>query len=169
MNRLALVVMVGCLPVLCLFPQEEIQMGTIVSFGDFHDLHFLNVDGEVFISWPDLLEALPGWFTVNDAGQVEITPELLTLLARGATPTDTSRSSQAQSSQVIESRIDGEFEGWDGETLFQLQNGQIWQQAEYAYQYAYRYSPRVTIVHTTRGWAMSVEGVSKSLLVRRIQ
>jgi hypothetical protein len=29
---------------------------------------------------------------------------------------------------VIESQIDGDFEGWDGETIFKLTNGEIWQQ-----------------------------------------
>src|SRR6202044_232769 len=32
---------------------------------------------------------------------------------------------------AIESSISGEFHGWDGETIFKLDNGQIWQQAEY--------------------------------------
>ena len=40
-------------------------------------------------------------------------------------------------SPAIESRIDGQFEGWDGDTLFQLSNGQIWQQTQYAYTYRY--------------------------------
>jgi len=35
-------------------------------------------------------------------------------------------------SPAIESRVDGEFEGWDGETIFPLTNGQIWQQVQYA-------------------------------------
>ena len=29
---------------------------------------------------------------------------------------------------VIESKIDGEFEGWEGDTIFKMMNGQIWQQ-----------------------------------------
>lgn len=36
---------------------------------------------------------------------------------------------------AIESEIEGEFNGWDGETIFKLTNGQIWQQAEYDYEY----------------------------------
>lgn len=38
-----------------------------------------------------------------------------------------------RSPDVIESRIEGEFEGWDGDTIFELENGQIWQQSSYAY------------------------------------
>jgi hypothetical protein len=32
-------------------------------------------------------------------------------------------------SSVIESQIDGTFQGWSGETVFKLTNGQIWQQS----------------------------------------
>ena len=38
---------------------------------------------------------------------------------------------------LIESKIDGEFEGWSGETLFKFANGQIWQQVTYNYTYHY--------------------------------
>lgn len=46
---------------------------------------------------------------------------------------------------VIESHIDGTFKGWDGDTIFKLTNGQIWQQSAYAYTYYYAYRPKVTI------------------------
>ena len=46
---------------------------------------------------------------------------------------------------VIESQIDGEFEGWEGDTMFKLVNGQIWQQSSYAYTYSYAYMPDVMI------------------------
>ena len=40
--------------------------------------------------------------------------------------------STAGGANVIESRIDGEFTGWSGDTIFKLRNGQIWQQSSYA-------------------------------------
>ncbi len=40
---------------------------------------------------------------------------------------------------VVESEIDGDFHGWDGNTIFKLVNGQIWQQTEYDYEYEYAY------------------------------
>jgi hypothetical protein len=43
----------------------------------------------------------------------------------------------------IETRIAGEFEGWEGETIFMMENAQIWQQASYAYTYHYAYRPEV--------------------------
>jgi hypothetical protein len=75
----------------------------------------------------------------------------------------------APSSGIIQSNLRGEFNGWDGETVFLLDNGQVWQQASYAYHYHYAYRPRVTIVATSRGHVMQVEGVSETILVRQIR
>ncbi len=69
---------------------------------------------------------------------------------------------------VIESTIDGEFQGWDGETIFKLVNGQIWQQSSYQYHYHYAYMPRVMIYRTDRGYKMKVDGVDASIYVKRI-
>jgi len=70
---------------------------------------------------------------------------------------------------VIESRIEGDFEGWDGDTVFRLQNGQIWQQASYAYRYHYAYAPRVTIIPVGGGHELVVDGVSQRVRVMRLR
>lgn len=70
---------------------------------------------------------------------------------------------------IIESRISGAFEGWDGDTIFPLTNGQIWQQASYAYTYHYAYSPEVIIYSTSGGYKMMVEGVRSTIYVRRLR
>ena len=70
---------------------------------------------------------------------------------------------------VIESQIDGTFEGWSGETVFKLTNGQIWQQSSYAYTYHYAYRPAVTIFPSGGGCKMKVEGVSDSISVKRLK
>jgi len=72
-------------------------------------------------------------------------------------------------SPAVESTITGEFQGWEGETIFKLDNGQIWQQAEYDYTYDYEYRPDVTIYQTAGGCKMKVEGVEETVLVRRIK
>ena len=43
---------------------------------------------------------------------------------------------QSQSPRAY-SRIDGIFEGWRGDTIVKLKNGQFWQQAIYSYNYDY--------------------------------
>ena len=70
---------------------------------------------------------------------------------------------------VIETQMDGDFEGWDGETLFKLANGQIWQQASYAYTYHYAYRPKVLIYKNGATYRMKVDGVTETISVKRIK
>jgi hypothetical protein len=72
-------------------------------------------------------------------------------------------------SPAIESTISGDFEGWEGETVFKLDNGQIWKQTEYAYTYSYSYRPDVTIYQTSTGCRMKVEDEDETILVTRIK
>jgi hypothetical protein len=81
--------------------------------------------------------------------------------ARTAAPTPTG--------EVIESRIDGEFEGWSGDTIFRLVNGQIWQQSGYAYLYHYGFMLPVLIYPAAGGYRMQVEGVSDQINVTRLR
>lgn len=80
-----------------------------------------------------------------------------------------SSETTATSGEVIESRISGEFSGWEGETIFKLMNGQIWQQSSYAYMYHYAYMPEVTIYKVGLQYKMQVEGVSDTIYVKRIR
>ena len=59
---------------------------------------------------------------------------------------------------VIESRIDGDYNGWEGETIYKLINGQIWKQSSYTYRYKYKYSPKVIIFKSGSGYKMKVDG-----------
>ena len=70
---------------------------------------------------------------------------------------------------VVESKIDGDFEGWEGETIVKLMNGQIWQQTEYHYHYHYAFMPDVLIYKKGTQWKMKVEGVEKSVGVERLK
>ena len=86
--------------------------------------------------------------------------------AKGTTPRPSARTGCVP---VVESTIVGDFDGWDGETIFKLDNGQIWEQAEYDYYYSYSYRPDVTIYSTSGGCRMKVEDEDETILVRRIQ
>jgi len=70
---------------------------------------------------------------------------------------------------IIESQIYGDFEGWEGETIIKLMNGQIWQQTEYYYQYHYSFMPNVFIYKTDYGYKMKVEGIDKAIGVSRLK
>jgi hypothetical protein len=69
-------------------------------------------------------------------------------------------------SNVIEGTIDGNFEGFDGDKIFKLTNGQIWQQDEYKYNYSYKYRPKVTIINENGGYKMHVDGMSEAIRVK---
>jgi hypothetical protein len=70
---------------------------------------------------------------------------------------------------VIESQIDGDFEGWEGETIVKLMNGQIWQQSEYHYTYHYSFMPSVLIYKSGGGYKMKVEGIDKAVGVVKLR
>ena len=79
------------------------------------------------------------------------------------------QAGSVQVPQVIESRIDGDFEGWEGETIVKLMNGQIWQQSEYYYQYHYAFMPDVLIYNSRGVYKMIVEGIGKGIGVTRLK
>lgn len=69
---------------------------------------------------------------------------------------------------VIKSSVDGEFEGFEGDTIIKLLNGQIWKQTEYYYEYMYSYMPSVLIYKSGAGYKMKVDGIEKSIGVEKI-
>ncbi len=72
-----------------------------------------------------------------------------------------------QLSRVIESRISGAFEGWQGESEYELTNGMVWKQQHYKYEYKYSYQPTVLIYDTPSGKVMDVDGCRAT--VRRVR
>jgi hypothetical protein len=62
-------------------------------------------------------------------------------------------------SQVVESQVDGDFNGWEGETIVKLMNGQIWRQTEYHYEYHYAFMPNALVCRAGGGYKMKIEGV----------
>jgi hypothetical protein len=79
------------------------------------------------------------------------------------------RASEPPRGGVIETEIDGDFEGWEGETIVKLMNGQIWQQTEYHYEYSYAFDPQVLIYQSGGQWKMKVEGTDEAVGVQRLK
>ncbi|MDP4180939.1 MAG: hypothetical protein Q8942_07585 [Bacillota bacterium] len=67
-----------------------------------------------------------------------------------------------------DSCIDGVFNGWSGESVYKLANGQVWQQAAYSYRYCYLYRPRIRILKYEYGYEMEVDGLEYRMPVKRI-
>lgn len=57
---------------------------------------------------------------------------------------------EADKNYEVVSRIEGEFSGWDGNTVFRLENGQVWRQRLDG-RYFYRGGPRPE-VRISRNW-----------------
>ena len=70
----------------------------------------------------------------------------------------------------IQSRYLGEFTGWDGDTVFRLENGQVWQQIESDRMSWKAANPMITIQRGFMGsYQLSVEGVNRRVRVKRIR
>jgi hypothetical protein len=103
---------------------------------------------------------------------VIICPDTNKLIVAGKTLNIKLVSNGTQSGSTVtsmESQIDGEFKGFEGETIIKLTNGQIWQQTEYHYHYHYAYMPRVMIFKSNYGYKIQVDGIEKSIGVTRLK
>ncbi|MGF6412397.1 hypothetical protein [Paraburkholderia sp. MM5482-R1] len=68
-------------------------------------------------------------------------------------------SISAIAQSAYEGQINGEFHGWDGETIYKLMDGHVIQQSAYHYHYHYAYSPNVIIFQSkSGGYKVQVEG-----------
>lgn len=74
------------------------------------------------------------------------------------------------SREEIRSRLRGEFHGWNGHTVFPLENGQVWVQVEDATLSGLKLShPMITITPSLLGgWRLSVEGSRNFAMVKRV-
>jgi len=72
--------------------------------------------------------------------------------------------------QTMTSNYAGTFTGWKGDTVFQLENGQVWKQVESGRLSFRAENPVITI---RRGWFgafyLKVEGANKQIRVKRIK
>jgi hypothetical protein len=90
-------------------------------------------------------------------------------VALGNAEGEDDRSRETDANALIETQIAGDFSGWEGETIFKLVNGQIWQQTQYAYTYHYAFRPKVMIFRSTGGYQMQVDGMDKTIGVTRLK
>ncbi len=72
----------------------------------------------------------------------------------------------------ISSRIINDFDGWNGRTVFRLENGQVWVQKDVNSTLSWRGSshPIATIKRKTfNSYLLKVEGANKSVRVKRVK
>ena len=133
---------------------------------------------EVKYEYEYMYEYYPSVIICPSKGTLVVGGETLSVqlitAAPGAIPTTVRNrpgvaASAVATADVVESRIDGEFSGWEGDTIFKLQNGQLWQQSSYAYKYRYSYRPKVLIYKSGSIYKMRVDGVDGEIAVRRLK
>jgi len=73
-----------------------------------------------------------------------------------------------QVTDFTRSCIDGEFEGWEGDTVFTFCNGQVWQQSSYDYTYHYAYRPDTLVYWNGYEYRLKVEGVDDTIAVIKL-
>ena len=81
---------------------------------------------------------------------------------------ETMTSEQRGEPDRIESRILGNFNGWNGRSVFTLENGQVWQQADSSSFDVSLQDPKVVIKRLGLGYLLTLPGHSGSVFVRRI-
>jgi hypothetical protein len=118
-----------------------------------------------------LYEYYPNVVICPSQGKLAIKDKVLNIEKVGEEPPAKPKSETQKPSapQVIESQIQDDFEGWEGETIVKLTNGQIWQQSEYYYHYHYAFMPKVIIYRSGGGNKMKVDGIEKSVGVELLK
>lgn len=63
-------------------------------------------------------------------------------------------------------RLKGASTGFDGSTVFLLEDGTIYEQSQYYYRYKYAYRPKVTVINDR---AIVIDGIPKKVRVDRLR
>ena len=105
------------------------------------------------------LQALDDWLLVYTAGEAAILR------------TDNTEVREAAKETEITSRIQGDFKGWSGETVFRLENGQVWRQRlQGKYRYRGPANPEVKIHRNFLGfYMMTLVEADKSVGVKLVR
>lgn len=69
----------------------------------------------------------------------------------------------------LKSRIDGQFEGWDGDTIVKLTDGSIWRQIDLTLELRLAYNPEVLVLAKNGRYEMLVDGCRKAVSVERLK
>ena len=104
-------------------------------------------------------------------------PETLAAVSAGAgsstliTTEDRRGFDDDEDREPISSRIVGRFSGWDGQTVFKLENGMLWAQADKDTFYVKEIENPVVVIDPSLfgRWHLSIEGHDAECRVKRIQ
>ncbi len=127
---------------------------------------------------PDQVDALNDWLWRFQQGRVQppssalASPETAdrTRPERQASARTPSDADSKEEPERIRSRIVGDFSGWDGKTVFRLENGQVWRQRTTGKYYITAKNPEVELYRNWLGlyWLRLVD-TGKSVGVKRVE
>ncbi|NRB71170.1 MAG: hypothetical protein HRU51_04570 [Xanthomonadales bacterium] len=74
-------------------------------------------------------------------------------------------------SSDVMARVKGNFSGWTGDTVFELDNGMIWEQVEDSTFYMSPTNDAVVVIEkgVFNSWRLRVDGYNKTVRVRRVE
>ena len=77
---------------------------------------------------------------------------------------------EADVPEQISARLQGEFRGWDGQTVFRLDNGQVWRQrVGGSYRSPRRTDPEVVVEKGRFGYYLKIVESGRTVAVKRIR
>ena len=127
---------------------------------------------------PEELEALNDWIRAHSLGTLD-SPKTPTVAASTAAPASEApggdrrglASDEEKDDSPIRSAILGEFDGWDGQTIFKLENGMIWVQDDRDKFYVKDIENPVAVIEPGMfdSWHLHIEGYKSECKVKRIQ
>jgi len=121
------------------------------------------------------LQALNEWIRRHSLATLAPAAGAAAAAAPAAAAPDVDRrglpSDPGDDDRPITTRLIGKFSGWDGQTVFKLENGMIWVQADRDKFYIKEVqNPSVTITPGMfKSWHLSIDGYDEDCKVRRIQ
>ena len=124
---------------------------------------------------PQELEALNGWIRRHSLATLDAS-SAKEVAANGAEPQVADQrglkgKKEEKDRTPITSRIVGRFSGWDGQTVFKLENGMIWAQADKDKFFTKEVENPVVVIEPGMfgTWRLSIEGFNSNCRVERIQ
>lgn len=122
---------------------------------------------------PQELEALNAWIRRRSLATLDVAPAAAVADSAAAATGDRRgfKDDDDEKRSTITSRIIGRFSGWDGQTVFKLENGMIWEQVDKDKFYVKEIqNPVANIEPGMFGrWHLSIEGHDSECRVERIQ
>lgn len=117
------------------------------------------------------LSALNAWIRARSLATLDAAPAAAASAAVAAEDRRGFKDEDDDERTTISSRIVGRFGGWDGQTVFKLENGMIWAQADKDKFYVKEMESPLAIIEPGMfgRWHLSVEGIDSECRVERIQ